>query len=349
MRKILFLTAGPDIVASSRTRVYQFVPYLEKAGFQCRIIPYESKRSCWENLNHAKKSIFSKVLNKLYSYLQILRFISLASRYDILFIQRVLIPIGLQKFIRRINDNIFFDFDDALYLNPGKKFVRRLDNLIKESKAVFLENEFTKEYSSRLNKNIFVITGPIEVNRYLPDTRGGAKSKVVIGWIGSFGTAEFIKPLKEVFRGLSNKYENIEIDLIGAPDLDLGLRNVVTKTWRLETEVPDLQYFDIGIMPLLDNDWSRGKGGYKLLQYMSIGIPSVASAIGINAEIVKDGVSGFLVNNGSEWMDRLSKLIENPELRRSMGAEARKIAVERYSYEAYVPALTAALKGRSGS
>lgn len=344
MRKILFLTAGPDIVASSRTRVYQFVPYLEKAGFQCRIIPYESKRSCWENLNHAKKSIFSKVLNKLYSYLQILRFISLASRHDILFIQRVLIPIGLQKFIRRINDNIFFDFDDALYLNPEKKFVRRLDNLIKESKAVFLENEFTKEYSSRLNKNIFVITGPIEVNRYLPNARGGAKSKVVIGWIGSFGTAEFIKSLKEVLRALSDKYENIDIHLIGAPNLDLGLRNMSTREWSLETEVSELQDFDIGIMPLLDNDWSRGKGGYKILQYMSIGIPPVASAIGVNTEIIKDGVNGFLVNGRKEWVDKLSILIENPELRRRMGNEARRTAVERYSYEANSPTLIAALK-----
>lgn len=345
MKKILFLTAGPEIVASSRTRVYQFVPYLEKAGFKCRIINYESERSCRGNLNRVKKNIISKIAGKLYSFLQVLRFIISAPKYDILFIQRVLIPIGVQRFIKKTNSNIFFDFDDALYLNPEKKFVRRLDHLIRESRAVFLENRFTKDYASRLNGNIFTITGPIEINKYIPRSDGGNRERVVIGWIGSFATAEFVKTLKSVFKKLSDRYPKVEIHLIGAPRLELGINNIYIKPWRPDTEVRDLQDFDIGIMPLLDDDWSRGKGGYKLLQYMSIGIPSVASAVGINKEILKDGFNGFLASDDREWFEKLSSLIEDPGLRKRMGKEARKIAVERYSYEASCPTLSGALNG----
>jgi glycosyltransferase involved in cell wall biosynthesis len=344
MKKILFLTAGPEIVASSRTRVYQFVPYLESAGFKCRVIACESQRSCRDRINMIPRGIARKVMDKIYSVFMIIAFISCAPAYDILFIQRVLIPLPVQSIIRTINKKIFFDFDDALYLNPERRFIRMLDGLIKNSKAVFLENEYTKDYASRLNGNIVVMTGPIETKRYAPMAKRSEGGKVVIGWIGSFATAEFLKPLEPVIRRICDKYKNVEVHAIGAPE-GLGIPNIKVKEWRLDTEVGDLQRFDIGIMPLPDDDWAKGKGGYKILQYMSLGIPSVASAVGINTEIIKDEVSGFIARDTLGWENRLSLLIEDEALRKRMGFEARKMAMEKYSYQAYLPVLTRALLG----
>lgn len=342
--KVLFLVAGPDIVASSRTRVYQYIPYLKRAGIQCYAIAYESQSSCGAKLNLFHKNFLSKVISKLYNWLQILRFICRASRYDVLFIQRVLLPLSVQRLLKRINANIIFDFDDALYLNLKKRFIERFNNLLRESKCIIVENRFTGDYASRFNKNIFTITGPIEVNRYLPKMGNPVRDKIVIGWIGSPATAVFLKPLYEVFQWLIRKYENLWIELIGAPGLNLGVANAIIKNWRLETEVSDLQDFDIGIMPLPDDEWSKGKGGYKLLQYMAIGIPCVASPVGINREIIKDGVNGFLGGNQEEWMERLSRLIEDRELREKMGREGRNLAESLYSYEVNFPKFISILK-----
>ena len=112
----------------------------------------------------------------------------------------------------------------------------------------------------------------------------------------------------------------------------------------METEVADLQSFDIGIMPLPDNEWTRGKGGYKLLQYMAVGVPCVASPVGINKELIRDGENGFLATTEEEWYEKLSLLIDNPELRREMGRRGRAYVVRNHSFEAAAPKLISALK-----
>jgi glycosyltransferase involved in cell wall biosynthesis len=324
--------------------VYQFLPYLEKAGFVCRIIPCESARSCWENLNDVKKSVFGRIASKIFMAAQVARVMFNAPRYDILFVQRVLVPVRVQKILAMLNRNVVFDFDDALFLNPDSRFVARLDSWIRMSRMVTLENDFTGGYASRFNSNILKVTGPIECNRYRPRESAGSAGRTVIGWIGSHGTARFVKPLEDTMRRLSARHKGLEIHLIGAPEGCLQVDGVAVKRWSLDTEVADLREFDIGIMPLSDDEWSKGKGGYKLLQYMSMGIAPVASAVGINNEIISDGLNGFLIKSDDEWYAKLSALIEDQDMRRSMGREARKTAVERYSYEAYTPVLAEKLE-----
>ncbi|MCK4816159.1 glycosyltransferase family 4 protein, partial [bacterium] len=168
--------------------------------------------------------------------------------------------------------------------------------------------------------------------------------KVVIGWIGSSSTTPYLSILFPVFRRLCRTHPNAYIKLIGATPINIPDVRVKQVDWDLETEVEELQEFDIGIMPLPDNEWTRGKGGYKLLQYMAVGIPCVASPVGINKELIRDGENGFLATTEEEWYEKLSLLIENPEIRKRMGLRERDFVVKNYSFEVAAPKLISVLK-----
>lgn len=343
--KILFFAIGNQQVASSRVRVYQYLPYLRQAGIKCRVITYIPPWQAEKVINLKKESLFIKLSAKLYSCLKIIIFMILAPRYDALFIQKVLLPVKIQRLILLLNKNIMFDFDDALNQH-GRKFLPRFDFILSTSSmAVVLENDYAKSYVQRFNSKILLITGPIDIQRYRPGEKRQRDGRVVLGWIGSPSTSYYLKSLYEVFQMLSKRHRNLVVELIGSsaqPELK-GV-NIVLKKWSLETETLDLQDFDIGLMPLYDDQWSRGKGGYKLLQYMALGIPCVASPVGINKKIIKDGVNGFLADSQEQWIERLTPLIENPELRDKMGREGRKMAEEFYSYEVASSRLLNALK-----
>jgi glycosyltransferase involved in cell wall biosynthesis len=157
-------------------------------------------------------------------------------------------------------------------------------------------------------------------------------SKVIIGWIGSPTTFKYIKNLKPVFETLISKH-NIEIQIIGANE-DIGLGDVIKYIpWTENSEVALISNFDIGIMPLENTPWELGKCAYKLIQYMGCGIPVVASAVGMNVEVVDDEKNGFLVETEMEWVDKLSLLIENKSMRNQFGTNGRIKVEERYSLE----------------
>lgn len=345
--KVLFLTQSDEICAASRTRVYQYLPFLRSKGITYKVIPmvrgllYKGAFVLPES--KVKKLLyisFSLILN----YIKSLQILALARYYDVIFIQRVLIPKAIACFLKKINDNIIFDFDDAIYAteNPKMNLINRLrwnrnrrylPYMLSISKAAIVENEYNKKFAEQFIKDVYIITGPVDTQRYRPNNENPPQkleNSVVIGWIGSPTTTVYLNSLKDVFRTLSWKYK-ITLKLIGASDFDMPGFKIVKKKWYLNTEVSELQSFSIGIMPLPDDDWTRGKGGFKLLQYLSMGIPAVATPVGINTEIIKDGITGFLVNSEEEWIERLSSLIESPDLRQSIGAAGRKTVEKRFS------------------
>jgi glycosyltransferase involved in cell wall biosynthesis len=149
--------------------------------------------------------------------------------------------------------------------------------------------------------------------------------------------------LTNVFRKLQERY-HVEIKIVG--DINISLENVkiVPEKWSYETEITQLQSFDIGIMPMTDDEWTKGKCGLKILQYMAVGLPCVCSPAGVNKEIVQDGVNGFLANSNEEWIEQLSLLIENPNLRKKLGIVGRKTVEERYSLKVNAPRLRQVIK-----
>lgn len=356
--KILFLAMGTEILASSRTRVYQYLPHLKKNKIKYKVInrdPGWYIQSLMSGHTGFRRG-FETLIAGFYRVLQILRFLFLAPFYDVVFIQKVLLPLPVQDFIRFLNKNIVFDFDDAIYSKDIPSFhgrgkekadIRdiRLRHQFKISKSIVIENKYTGKYASQYNQNVVAITGPIDADHYYPRPEEPEDKEVIAGWVGSPPTTLYLKPLYNVFKKLTQKYPELKFIFIGAAELKIEGVNLAIKKWVLDTEVADLQELDIGIMPLPDDEWTRGKGGYKLLQYMAIGIPCVASPVGINTELVQEGLNGLLAKNEEEWIDKLSRLIEDKELRQEMGKKAREIAVERYSFGAATPVLIAALSG----
>ena len=342
---ILFFTIGTEVVASSRTRVYQFIPHLKKEGLRCRIISYLSERRCRDDINMNKLSIFRKLSDKFFSWLQILKVLFLASRYDVVFIQRILLPVFIQKVLTRINQNMIYDFDDALQFLE-KRFFSCFINMLRYSKTVIVENDFNKSFVLKYNSNVEILTGPIDIDRCRPKdkTNQALDGKVSLGWIGSPSTSIYLRELMGVFTYLQKKYPNLAIKVIGAGNFSLPGVNIVCQDWKIETEVEYLQNLDIGIMPLRDDGWSKGKGGYKLLQYMAVGIPCVASPVGVNKDIVDESRTGFFAKTPEEWMEKLSILIEGESLREKMGIEGRRKAETIYSYQANLVKMVGILK-----
>jgi len=348
--KVLFLTEGPKIVPASRTRVLQYLPYLKKGAIDCKVISYETGLAYYMAVSRLQNLLVKKLISKaigaynlFFSIFQTIRFVCKARYYDLIFIQRVLLPNFIIRFLKR-RKKIIFDFDDAIYADQKSYNKKRFDTQITLFDAIILENIYTKKYVNELgNDKVSLITGPIDCKRYRP---GGwfKRDKVVIGWVGSSSTEKYLNVLKNVFEKLSARYEKLVFEFISAQKININGVRFKFKKWDFSTEVRNLQNFDIGIMPLPDNEWTRGKGGYKLLQYMAVGIPAVASPVGVNKEIIQDGTNGFLADREEEWIEKLSLLIENPELRHKLGMNGRLAMEEFYSFEVSAPKLTAALE-----
>jgi len=327
--KILFLALGDETVASSRTRVFQYLPHLKKYNIRYKVLKY------------TKQNLTGKKLSSYHAFIR-LKLLLFCLFYDIVFIQKVLLPKNYLNIFKFLKKKIVFDFDDAIYTTHHsvenstkhsikKKIKDRFQETVSIADLIILENEYTKKYVEKFNANILMITGPIDTVRYFPRAQRN-KENIVIGWIGSPPNTMYLEPLYSVFERLSKEYPNVCFKTIGAAHIELHNVNIKQVDWSLDTEVRELQEFDIGIMPLFDDEWSRGKGGYKLLQYMAIGIPSVASPVGINVEMIRDDINGYLAEEKEDWYEKLSLLINNAEKRERLGLNARKIAEDKYSF-----------------
>lgn len=343
-KKVIFLTTGTDITASSRVRVYNYKPLLENYGFRITIIPYNSSMDSEFNVLNNKRDMLIKSVNKLNQFFKCWLCIIIAPRYDVFYIQRVLLPEWVLGLIRFLSRKIIFDFDDAIYLADKwnksffdkRKFTKRFERVLKLSDHVVVANHNLREVASRFSKRVTVLPTSVDTDKLVPKTGRYSDGKILIGWIGSPWAVRYLEPLVDIFRAISKKYKFLKFSLIGisiAPDWGI---DISAKEWSLESELEDLNSFNIGIMPLGEDEWSAGKSGYKLVQYMSVGIPCVASPVGINKEIVEEGVNGFLAKTPEEWLEKLSILIENEALRKSMGAKGREKAEKCYSYRANV-------------
>lgn len=355
MFRITFFTIGTKIVASSRTRVYQYIHFFQREGIKCRIIPYNTSffiRRSIRNLSESKPDSFSFLFDLIEKFIHLLKFLQIVISsyfFDILFIQKVILSPLLYRIIYKLNKKIVFDFDDSTFFLKNNYEV--IKEILKNAKLVIVNNKYNADQVKQFNSDILIIPSPIDTDYYFPqNNRINRKRKdVVIGWIGHPEHANYLFRLKNVFSSLCKKYPRVQLMVIGAGDLVMEEIKLEKEEWSLDSEVLNLQKFDIGIMPLHDDEVAQGKGGYKLLQYMSIGIPCVASPVGLNCEIIREGENGFLAKTEKEWFKKLSILIENEEIRHKMGKAGRRIAIEEYSFYAAVPKLLRALKDAAKS
>jgi glycosyltransferase involved in cell wall biosynthesis len=346
MRVLFVMPYGP-LAASSRTRVYQYLPYLDRAGIAHEVLTvFPDTRIegitlplLWGRARKVVYYIEGWVRTLCVSWRTLLR----ARRYDALFFQRAVFPWPIPALLRWRRARIVYDFDDAVFTTDvtERSLVNRivrwrnsrgLPPMLRASAHAVVENDYTRAYAQRFCPRVSVITGPVDTGRFRPpEAPKPPGSPVVLGWIGSPTTEKYLETIRRPLEEVGRQCAGVRLVLIGASSFEVAGLPTERRRWSLDREVEDLRAFDIGLMPLPDDEWTRGKGGYKLLQYMAVGIPAVTSPVGVNRAIVQEGVDGFHADGEEAWTDRLCCLIRDADLRRKMGAAGRKKMEREYA------------------
>lgn len=305
--------------ASFRFRVEAYIKDLQK-DFDVEI-RYLSERP----------KIIPKFLKRFYKMLFLFSTALESRKYDIVFMHRIVSSyknnLFFEKMLFMFNKNIIFDFDDAIYLHNNYK----VSNVIALSNRVLAGNDFLKEYALRYNSDCFLLPTAIDTNKFQQKNNFNLE-KITIGWTGTSSNYQFFSDnLIYQLKNILEKYENMKFLFIcdKAPDNRFNFKYDFIK-WNSKSEIEDLQKIDIGIMPLSDNEWTKGKCGFKLIQYGSVGIPALGSNIGVNKDIILDDETGYIILD-DDWQNKLESLIEKFDLRVDMGHAGRKYINNNYS------------------
>jgi glycosyltransferase involved in cell wall biosynthesis len=345
--RVLFVMPYGSLAASSRTRVYQYFPYLDRAGIRYDVLTVFPDARIHGITLPLLRGPGRKVVYYIEGWVRTLvvgwRALFRARRYDVLFFQRAMFPTPVPALLRWRDARIVYDFDDAIFTTDvtEKSLVNRivrwrnsrgLPPLLRASAHAIVENDYTRAYAERYCPRVSTITGPIDTDRYRPrESPKPGGSPVVLGWIGSPTTEKYLEMIRGPLEEVGRRFSNARLLLVGASGFEVAGLPTERRRWDVEREVDDLRAFDIGLMPLPDDAWTRGKGGYKLLQYMAVGIPAVTSPVGVNRVLVSDGVDGFWATGEEAWTDRLCRLILDADLRRSAGAAGRRKMESAYA------------------
>ncbi|MEN6617431.1 MAG: glycosyltransferase family 4 protein [Syntrophorhabdus sp.] len=319
--KIHFLVQGFR-VAASRYRVFQYIPYLKEHGIETTFGLYPRNP------------------------VEMMRFLGNLPKYDCLFLQRKRFSGALLSLVRRRARKIIYYIEDSLmYRNSTSKFphsrtlLKRFADMVKASDYVIAGNRFLMEQTLPFTQQVDVIPTAIDADRYIPKDYTIKKARVNLGWIGDHGSIHYMEKMKPIFETIGRRYPKAELSIVCDTFIDCRDIPIIRKVWSHETEIKDLRDMDIGLMPLMNDLWSEGKCGLKILQYFGIAVPAVCTPVGVNKDVVKDGTTGFYANDPDEWVEKLSILIENPDLRRQMGEKGREIVMNGYTIQACAPKL----------
>lgn len=338
-RLLAFTQSARD--PASRFRLVQYLPALRQAGWQVDHRPNRPDRQWVSPLkSRVPRGLHNRAARVLMSARR-WREVAGADRYDVVFVNRDLArwSMGMEPVLLRRNPRIVYDFDDALYV--GGIGERRAEWYCRHAAWVTPGNETLAEYARRHNDNVTVIPTVIDVEAYR--VRNGSRagdSPVRVGWSGADTSIRstlirFLPVLVEAQRKV-----DFELVVITNTRPELPVPDDFRWTfvpWRPEQEGRMAELFDIGIMPLRDDVFERGKCGLKLLQYMAAGLPSISSPVGVNREITVEGRTGLLASSSEEWIEALEHLVRSPELHRPMGEASRRRCVEEYSVARWLP------------
>ncbi|MFA6098552.1 MAG: glycosyltransferase family 4 protein [Patescibacteria group bacterium] len=339
---ILFITMGKN-EGASRFRVQQYLPYLQNDGLKVHFYPL-----LWSNKHPENYGVLKYFL---YGQIVFLKFFSilLAPFYDLIFIQRSIvrhISPWPEKIIRNLGKKIIFDLDDAIWLNYADKKANPVDAVLRISRQIIAGNDYISSYSGKFCQNVTIVPTPIDTDIYQPVIKSAEDGFLTIGWIGTYSNLKYLKRLQPVFLKLKSIYGNkvrLAIVCDQRPDFELGIAyNFIP--WSAENEATDIQKFDIGIMPLDDTEWARGKCAFKAIQYMSCGLAVVASPVGANIDVIQPG-AGILARTDDEWLKALSQLIQDKEKRADLGVRAREAVLNNYSVKVNYKKISVIING----
>ncbi len=332
---IFFAIHRPFRAPNERYRWFQYEPFV-KEYFEVNYLYLVN--SFYDKILFQSNNIILKFLVLIFTFLKRMYQIIFLRKVDVILIFRELhwfhCPLWMW-ILKRKAKKIIFDFDDAIFLPSEKGIVNAMKqpfsktvHFIKNSDTVFAGNEYLKQFALKYNQNVVFIPTTVDTDYFIPKDIKQKTNKVIIGWMGSHSTIPHLLSITEILKKIQQKYSNVEYRFVATkkyiPELE-----VYIEEWQREKEIEFLNSLDIGIMPLPDEEWSKGKCGLKMLTYLSCAVPCVSSNVGVNPEIIEKTKGGFIVNTENEWIEKLSVLIESQELRKLLGKQGRE-GVEKY-------------------
>jgi len=344
--KIRAFTKYGSEAASTRQRILQYAEPLANAGIdlECEaLLGNDYVRSLAEGWRFSRARIAA-------SYWARMRSLLTGPRADIYWVYADLFPYfpaAFDRLLFRLDRPVVIDWDDAFFeayaghRSPLVRFLFRtkLDRLLSSADAITCGNSYLADHARKFGIRSLVVPTVVDTDKVCPCT-AQKSDPPVIGWIGSASTWPYVRPLLPLLAPLVEE-SKARVLIVGAGHAARADRNYPFefRDWSMDREVADLQAMDIGIMPVPDQPWERGKSGYKLVQYMATGLPCVASPVGANREIVLPGETGIFATDAKEWETALRDLLDNPESRQKLGAAGRQRAVESFSLKSQAPRL----------
>lgn len=353
--KILLLSRYGQLGSSSRIRFYQYLPMLNPDEFTVTVAPF-FKDAYLESFYSGHGKLLHHILD---AYIRRITALTSIGKFDLIWVESEILPwmpafvesaLGLFTipYVVEYDDAIFHRYDR--HPNPiiRKIFGGKIDTVMRNARLVIAGSRYLAEKADQAKaKEVIYLPSSIDLQRYPASPASRKTDDFTIGWIGCPATEHYLQELREVFADLCRNF-NIRVSLVGASSrLQLPVSSCDHRNWSEQTEVQDIEDFDVGIMPLPDNPWERGKCGYKLIQYMGCHKPVVASPVGANRTIVEHGVNGFLASTAEQWKLALFSLMQDPGLRARMGQAGRKKVESEFSVQANHSKLSAALRHAS--
>jgi glycosyltransferase involved in cell wall biosynthesis len=343
--RVLALSPVPEEGASARFRVYQFLPELAAAGFDVEVRPFFTPdffRIVYAPGARARMALLAR-----------------RREFDVVLVHREAVPIGppwMEALLARSGRPLVFDFDDAVYLDNASdanrmiwrfKYPKKTVAIVRWSAAVIAGNDYLAAWASRHNPATVVIPTSVDTDVFVPRADGGSAHEPRVGWIGSHSTAKYLKSLRSALTKVGAEHA-YRLDVVGSR-ASFTVPGVPTthREWSLTREVTDFAACDVGVYPLWDDEWARGKCAFKAIQFMACGVPVVASPIGANRDVIQDGVNGFLAASEAEWVEKLGWLIADGALREKLGQAGRRTVEDRYSRRVNGPRVVDVIRAAS--
>ena len=345
MKVLAWVPEERDISPGQRYRIEQWEPLLRSEGIEITYSPFLS--AALAAILKRPGRVGGKAQGVLGALWRRLREAWTASSYDLVYVFRegaLLGPAFAERVLAGRRLPFVFDFDDAVwirYISPANsyfsylRFPGKTATLCRLARHVMVGNQHLRDYAARYNDRVSVVPSTIDTVRYRPAPRP-PNAVPVIGWTGSYSTVQYLGVVRTALERLRAR-RTFRVVVVGGEGFAAKGVDVEHRPWRSATEVEDLLDFDVGIMPLPDSPWERGKCGLKALQYMALEIPAVVSPVGVNREIVQHGKNGLLAGSEAEWEAALDSLLTDASLRRALGQAGRATVEASYSATVHAP------------
>jgi len=343
---VTYFSKSSIIGPSSRYRIFQFLPHFHAEGIDCTVSPLFGE-TYFKILDMRRLSIrtllkvpyvFVRFLTRLWTLL------TLGGR-ELIVIEGQLFPYlppVAERLLQWCRYRVVVEMDDAIYLT--RRHEKKMPALLSMVTGAIVGNEGLASYARQFSPRVFVVPTVVDTERFVPDRERSADSAgrssevITIVWMGLAYNLNYLDVLAPVLRALQSRF-HVRLRVICSQPPRMPGVALEFRPWDMRREVSDMQDASIGVMPLEDTEWARGKCGLKLLQYLAVGLPSVASPVGVNCHIITNGENGFLASTEEDWYDRLEALCRQPHVRARIGLAGRRTVEERYSLAVWGPRL----------